>query len=235
MTLPPKTRLPLMIASVAVILFCVISFAVRWLHPDESMDRYWTADVDDHVGWVAAQEAARVTGGKANIIVTLMAPEKKAGGSEEQQAYHYMTGFRKGLSEHPASATLKILATKCARDDAHASMHGWPALTKIEDFSREFPACNLIVLFSRLPPTTPGERLGDPTKLPGVIVVQYPPLPNMWKDLFDTGLVRVIFANKPIGIAQGSGGSHQAREIVEQHYWIVTPSNLDELSHKVGG
>ena len=175
--------------TVAVIVLVLISFF--WHANPQAADDQFGNKISESVGFVAAEEAAKVLGDKGGSV-TLILPSY---GTEEafrgSQAEPYENGFKKAAAKLPQ---LHLLGHWAPKPDS-ASGFGMEAL---EGAREKFSSADLMVVFLSLPKMKPAdEAKWRAVTLPKLVVMENQPWEKGYLRWLELGWVqRVLVANE---------------------------------------
>ena len=234
MEIPQVAKKPVLFVASLVILYWIVFFVGGRGHRRPA-EVYLTSGVDRVLGSVVAQEAFRLGGDHAQVVLLYRSHEKENGTRLERQAQAFDRGFQVGLYDEADKLRtgIKILARKYQSDEAMLHID-WPPVAFVRKIAHDYPTCNVIVSLCDSPVVKP-EDLGsyDPAKLPKIISLS-PGIgsPGEWRATFGNHLVEVLFSRRRTPSAQFA---KKPREIVEMDYWIITKENLEETIRTAGG
>ncbi len=204
--------------ALVVIIFTLISFFYR---PKSKQNIPREASVfTESVGYVAAEESAKILGEKGGVALILPGAEEKFFKGSFGESYE--RGFQKAVTKHPS---LRLMGHFLGQQPQYNTR--FIVLGTLQAVREKFPDAQLLVSFLGLPQLQEAEatqwQSSSPPKM--IVVADGTPDPGDLERLFSLGLVQTVLLRKPEPVPPQEKLHGTPQEIVERYYQVLTSSN----------
>lgn len=212
-------------ALVAFLVILTLSFFIRPKKKEDLSAAIFAGSFQESMGYVAAEEAAKVLGEAGGTVVLLLPyvgdPDERRFATTSAGAYE--RGFLEGAKKFPR---LKFEGHFLTDPAMHRELQAdWnrPTYRTFKLARSKFPKADLFVSFVGLPEMNPFERnewlSAAPPKM---VAIQFQPSTEATRSLLlQQGIVDVIFQSKEGIVVPPSPPSGETHAIVEQFYDII--------------